>query len=53
MSQDKGASEVIAHVVNAEQLVIDQSFNDVEEAPPGHQQPEVKRLCGRNAPLAP
>jgi hypothetical protein len=32
-------------VVNAEQLVIDQSFNDVEEAPPGHQQPEVKRPC--------
>ena len=29
-------------MVNAEQLVIDQSFNDVEEAPPGHQQPEVQ-----------
>src|SRR6478752_5222005 len=49
----QGRSEVMARVVNAEQLVIDQSFNDVEEAPPGHQQPEVERPCrAQGAPLA-
>ena len=37
-------------MVNAEQLVIDQSFNDVEEAPPGHQQPEVNVQVGARRP---
>lgn len=41
MSQDEGGrSEVIAHVVNAEQLVIDQSFNDVEKPHPATSNPK-------------
>ena len=35
-------AEVIAHVVDAEQLVIDQALHDVEHAPAGEQHPDVR-----------
>ena len=35
-------AEVVAHVVDAEQLVIDQALHDVEHAPAGEQHPDVR-----------
>ena len=35
-------AEVVAHVMDAEQLVVDQALNEVEGAPRGEQQAEVR-----------
>ena len=43
----QGAAQVVPDVVDPEQLVIDEPFDDVEDAPAGEQQTGVRDRPGR------
>jgi hypothetical protein len=47
------AAEVIAHVVNPEQLVVDQPLDQVAQAPARQEQPQVRAPGRREPPVAP
>lgn len=49
----KRRAEIVAHVMNAEYLVVDYSLDDVEDAPPGKHQSKVKAPVRREATLLP
>jgi hypothetical protein len=47
------AAEVVAYVVHAQQLVVDETLDQVEETPSGQHQAEVEAPARREAALAP